>query len=101
MLRKLYRQVEQAGHWLVVDEAFMDFCPSYSLIKDVLTSARLLILRSFTKFYGMPGIRLGYLVGAPETVALVRRLLPPWSVSHFAQVAGVAAVDDSGIGNEA
>jgi threonine-phosphate decarboxylase len=79
---------------MVVDEAFMDFCPSYSLIKDVLTSARLLILRSFTKFYGMPGIRLGYLVGAPDTVALVRRLLPPWSVSHFAQVAGVAAVDD-------
>lgn len=93
-LRKLYRQVDQAGYWMVVDEAFMDFCPSYSLIKDVLTSARLLILRSFTKFYGMPGIRLGYLVGAPDTVALVRRLLPPWSVSHFAQVAGVAAVDD-------
>lgn len=93
-LRQLYRQIEQAGHWMIVDEAFMDFCPSQSLIKDVLTSARLLILRSFTKFYGMPGIRLGYLVGLPETVAIIRRLLPPWSVSHFAQVAGVAAVDD-------
>lgn len=93
-LRKLYRQIEHAGHWLVVDEAFVDFCPSYSLINDISTSTRLLILRSFTKFYGMPGIRLGYLVGSPETVATIRRLLPPWSVSHFAQVAGVAAVDD-------
>lgn len=93
-LRQLYRQIEHAGHWLVVDEAFIDFCPSYSLINDISTSTRLLILRSFTKFYGMPGIRLGYLVGSPETVASVRRLLPPWSVSHLAQVAGVAAVDD-------
>ncbi len=93
-LRQLYRQIEQAGHWLVVDEAFMEFCPSQSLIKDVLTCARLLIIRSFTKFYGMPGIRLGYLVGSPETVATIRRLLPPWSVSHFAQVAGLAAIDD-------
>ncbi|MDT3779424.1 threonine-phosphate decarboxylase CobD [Nitrospira sp. MA-1] len=93
-LRTLYRKIEEAGLWMVVDEAFIDFCPSYSLIKEISTARRLLILRSFTKFYGMPGIRLGYLVGAPETVARIRRLLPPWSVSHFAQVAGVAAVGD-------
>ncbi|WNM60135.1 threonine-phosphate decarboxylase CobD [Candidatus Nitrospira allomarina] len=93
-LRTLYRQIEQAGLWMVVDEAFIDFCPSHSLIKEISNARRLLILRSFTKFYGMPGIRLGYLVGAPETVTIIRRLLPPWSVSHFAQEAGVAALDD-------
>jgi threonine-phosphate decarboxylase len=93
-LRKLYRQIEQAGLWMVVDEAFIDFCPSHSLIKDISNTTRLLILRSFTKFYGMPGIRLGYLVGSPDTVATIRRLLPPWSVSLFAQVAGMAAVND-------
>jgi threonine-phosphate decarboxylase len=93
-LRTLYRQIEQAGLWMVVDEAFIDFCPSHSLIKEISNASRLLILRSFTKFYGMPGIRLGYLVGTPETVATIRRLLPPWSVSHFAQEAGVAAVND-------
>ncbi len=93
-LRTLYRQIEQAGLWMVVDEAFIDFCPSHSLIKKISNARRLLIIRSFTKFYGMPGIRLGYLVGAPETVATIRHFLPPWSVSHFAQEAGVAAVDD-------
>ena len=93
-LRALYRQIEQAGLWMVVDEAFIDFCPSHSLMPEIPNARRLLILRSFTKFYGMPGIRLGYLVGSPDTVALVRRLLPPWSVSQFAQEAGVAAVDD-------
>ncbi|HNP27452.1 MAG TPA: threonine-phosphate decarboxylase CobD [Nitrospirales bacterium] len=94
-LRTLYRQIEQAGLWMVIDETFIDFCPSHSLIKEIANARRLLILRSFTKFYGMPGIRLGYLVGAPETVATIRRLLPPWSVSHFAQEAGVAAVNDA------
>ncbi|MEO6203593.1 MAG: threonine-phosphate decarboxylase CobD [Nitrospirales bacterium] len=94
-LRTLYRKIEEAGLWMVVDEAFIDFCPSHSLIKEISNARRLLILRSFTKFYGMPGIRLGYLVGAPETVATIRRLLPPWSVSHFAQEAGIAAVGDA------
>ena len=93
-LRTLYRKIEQAGFWMVVDEAFIDFCPSHSLIKEISNARRLLILRSFTKFYGMPGIRLGYVVGAPETVARLHRLLPPWSVSHFAQEAGIAAVGD-------
>jgi threonine-phosphate decarboxylase len=93
-LRALYRTIEQAGHWLVVDEAFIDFCPEQSLIKDISNSTRLLILRSFTKFYGMPGIRLGYLAGSPDTIATIRRLLPPWSVSHVAQVAGMAALND-------
>ena len=93
-LRSVYRRVEQAGLWMVVDETFIDFRSSHSLIHDVSSSPRLLIFRSFTKFYGMPGIRLGYLVGYPDTIGIVRRLLPPWSVSHFAQVAGVAAVDD-------
>ncbi len=93
-LRMLYRKIEEAGFWMVVDEAFIDFCPSHSLIKEIPNARRLLILRSFTKFYGMPGIRLGYLVGAPETVATIRRLLPPWSVSHFAQEAGAVALDD-------
>ena len=93
-LRTLYRKIEEAGLWMVVDEAFIDFCPSHSLIKEIPNARRLLILRSFTKFYGMPGIRLGYLVGAPETVTTIRRLLPPWSVSHFAQEAGVAALND-------
>jgi Aminotransferase class I and II len=93
-LRALYGTIEQAGHWLVVDKAFIDFCPGHSLITDISNSTRLLILRSFTKFYGMPGIRLGYLAGSPDTMATIRRLLAPWSVSHVVQVAGMAALND-------
>lgn len=94
-LRKLVEGVNQIGCWMIVDEAFIDWCPLHSLIKDLPTWPRLLILRSFTKFFAIPGIRLGYVVGAPAVVETIRKHLPPWSVNHVAQAAGVAALQDS------
>ncbi len=94
-LRKLVEGVNQIGCWMIVDEAFIDWCPLHSLIKDLPTCPRLLILRSFTKFFAIPGIRLGYVVGAPAVVETIRKHLPPWSVNHVAQAAGVAALQDS------
>jgi len=61
-------------------------------VKDMATFPRLLILRSFTKFFAIPGIRLGYVVGEPTVVESIRTYLPPWSVNHVAQAAGVAAL---------
>ena len=49
---------------------------------------RLLILRSFTKFYGIPGMRLGCLLAAPELIARVAVAQEPWSVNTMAQVMG-------------
>jgi threonine-phosphate decarboxylase len=94
-LRQIVREVHQIGCWVIVDEAFVDWSPSQSLMKDIATSPRLLILRSFTKFFAIPGIRLGYVVGKPAVVESLRRHLPPWSVNHVAQAAGVAALADS------
>ncbi len=94
-LRQMMRQVERVGCWMVVDEAFIDWCPSHSLIKDISKYSRLLVLRSFTKFFAIPGIRLGYVVGEPEIIESIRKHLPPWSVNHVAQAAGVAALADS------
>ena len=93
-LRKIVEKVHQIGCWLVVDEAFIDWCPSHSLMKDLSTCPRLIILRSFTKFFTIPGIRLGYLAGEPVVVKSIRRHLPPWSVNNVAQAAGVAALND-------
>jgi len=63
-------------------------------MKDVSIFPRLIILRSFTKFFSIPGIRLGHLVGEPSVVESIRKHLPPWSVNHMAQAAGVAALAD-------
>lgn len=94
-LRQIVRTVHQCGCWIIVDEAFIDWCPSYSLMKEIARFPQLLILRSFTKFFAIPGIRLGYVVGEPAVVESLRMYLPPWSVNHVAQAAGVAALADS------
>jgi threonine-phosphate decarboxylase len=80
---------------MIVDEAFIDWGPSRSLMKDISKCRRLIILRSFTKFFAIPGIRLGYLAGEPTVVESIRKHLPPWSVNHVAQAAGLAALVDS------
>jgi threonine-phosphate decarboxylase len=93
-VRKIVAEVHRMGCWMIVDEAFMDWCPSHSLMKDISRWHRLIILRSFTKFFTIPGIRLGYLVGESAVVESIRKHLPPWSVNHVAQAAGVAALAD-------
>ena len=80
---------------LVVDESFIDFAgEEYSLAIKASADPRLIVLRSLTKFYAIPGLRLGYIVAPPETVSRLKRLQPPWSVNALAIAAGVAALKD-------
>ena len=77
----------------VVDEAFIDFVEGCeTLIRQ--RPPNVLVLRSMTKFYAVPGLRLGYAVGEPPLADRLRGLLPPWSVNVLAQAVGVAALED-------
>jgi threonine-phosphate decarboxylase len=81
----------------VVDEAFLPFRrdeTAHSLIAAVLRLPNLLVLRSLTKLYGMPGLRLGYLVAEESRAAALRDEIVPWSVNTLAQAAGLAALED-------
>lgn len=80
----------------VVDEAFMDFCEEESAVAAVVADGRGVILRSLTKFYALPGLRLGYAVATPDIIGRLDGLIPPWSVGTLAQAAGVAALADDG-----
>jgi len=75
------------GRLVVVDEAFLDD-GAESLIDDV--APRLLVVRSLTKLWSIPGVRAGYVVGEPATIAALADLQPPWSVSASAVAALVA-----------
>lgn len=77
---------------LVVDEAFIDFAPERSCTPLLETISNLVILRSMTKFYAVPGLRLGYLLGAPAMVGEVGRMRLPWSLSTPALAAGPACL---------
>lgn len=73
---------------LLVDEVFMDFCEEASLRTALDGCPDLTLIRSMTKFYGIPGLRLGYLLTSSVLAERMRHFLPPWSVSTLAQVAG-------------
>lgn len=82
---------------VVIDEAFMDFLPppeQQSLIDVVQEYPHLVILRSLTKFYSLPGLRLGYAIAHPDRLNRWRNWRDPWSVSTLAAAAGVAIVQD-------
>lgn len=85
----------QSGAFLVLDEAFIDFCEEESAKHAMRQFTRGIVLRSMTKFFAIPGLRLGYAMGAPETIEAIAALQDPWSVNTAAQVAGIASLSDA------
>jgi histidinol-phosphate/aromatic aminotransferase/cobyric acid decarboxylase-like protein len=86
---------------VVVDEAFLDAVPGEpgSLVATGLDGV--LVVRSLTKHWSIPGVRAGYAVGAPEVVAALRRGQVPWSVSATAAAAMVAcATEEAAVESE-
>jgi len=79
---------------LVVDEAFIDFCPEDSVIGHVRDNPYLIVLRSMTKFYAITGLRAGYGVFHPELIERVMEFKEPWTMNTLAQKAAIAAIDD-------
>ena len=83
-----------AGTFLVLDEAFMDFCEEGSAKHLVPAGGDAVVLRSMTKFFAIPGLRVGYAIAAPELIVRLQRLRGPWSVNTPAQLAGIASLRD-------
>lgn len=86
---------EENGAWLCVDESFLPFADPFDCKSVVrLNHSRVVMLRSLTKIYAMPGLRLGFLAGPEKMAEGVRQLLQPWNISIPAQAAGKAALLD-------
>jgi threonine-phosphate decarboxylase len=85
---------EALRSWCVVDEAFIEFADDpTSAVTLVADNDRLIVLRSMTKLYAIPGLRLGYLVAGEPIVAELARALEPWSVSAPAAAVGMACLE--------
>lgn len=78
---------------LVVDEAFTDTVPEESIV-PLLRNENALAIRSFGKFFGLPGLRLGFAIGAPDIVAALEHRLGPWAVTGPALEIGNRALRD-------
>jgi cobyric acid synthase CobQ/L-threonine-O-3-phosphate decarboxylase len=81
--------------FFLVDEAFADFVPAL-LRLGAANRANLFVLHSLTKFFAIPGLRLGLGYGAPDFCAAVAGQLPDWSVNALAQAVGEEALRDEG-----
>jgi histidinol-phosphate/aromatic aminotransferase/cobyric acid decarboxylase-like protein len=82
---------------VVVDEAFMDFLPpdeEQSLIPVIQKYPNLVVLRSLTKFYSLPGLRLGYAIAHPDRLSKWQLWRDPWPVNTLAAAAAIAALGD-------
>jgi L-threonine-O-3-phosphate decarboxylase len=83
---------------IIVDEAFMDFLPpdkQQSVIDLVLEHPNLVVLRSLTKFYSLPGLRLGYAIAHPDRLQRWQEWRDPWSVNALAAAVGAVIVQDT------
>lgn len=89
-----HTQLAARGGWLIVDEAFMDVTPEHSLCAY---SARpgLIVLRSLGKFFGLAGLRVGFVCAQASLLARLHGVLGPWSVSAPARWVATSALTDS------
>ena len=99
LVRRIAEKCAACGIRLVVDECFLDFLPDCEALtaKPLLEAyPNIIILKAFTKLYGMAGVRLGYCFSADEALlARMQSAGQPWAVSGLAQAAGVAALRET------
>ncbi|GGD23456.1 threonine-phosphate decarboxylase [Franconibacter daqui] len=97
LIKAIVKRCGERGITLIVDEAFLDFVPQAPGLIPVLAECpHVWVLRSLTKFFAIPGLRLGYLACADEqAVAALRARREPWSINAFAALAGEVLFADS------
>lgn len=91
-----HARLAERGGWLVADEAFIDCTPEHSLLPEA-GKPGLIVLRSFGKFFGLAGARLGFVFAEPELLQRLDELLGPWPISGPTRaLANVVLQDASG-----
>ncbi|MGR3621908.1 threonine-phosphate decarboxylase [Pseudophaeobacter sp.] len=90
---RLWREEELGAPLTVIDESFCDVCPEQSLI-HLADKPGTIVLKSFGKFWGLAGMRLGFAIGDPVLLQRLSNLQGPWAVSGPALKTGIQALQD-------
>jgi cobalamin biosynthetic protein CobC len=94
-LLALADRLRRRGGLLMVDEAFMDVGPDGASLCEYVEQDNIVVLRSFGKFYGLPGLRLSFAVATPAIAARLATALGPWPVSGAAIAVATEALADA------
>jgi cobalamin biosynthetic protein CobC len=87
-------RLRRRGGLLLVDEAFMDVGPYGVSLADQTARGNIVVLRSFGKFYGLPGLRLSFAIAPPEIAARIATALGPWPIGGAVLAIGITALAD-------
>lgn len=100
LLLRAAKRCGETGTYLCMDECFLPFMENeedFSLKSDIGRLPHLMILKAYTKIYGMAGLRFGYLLSRNEEVlSKIRSTIQPWNISIPAQAAAMAVIDEDG-----
>ena len=93
-MEKIIKTAEKKSTLVFVDETFIELVPNSfpSLVKTIKSHENLFILRSFTKSFGLAGLRIGYALGSKKIIGILQRIKIPWNVNYVAQTAASAAL---------
>jgi len=95
-LSSLLQKLELRSGWLIVDEAFMDVIKPNQSIINLTNNKHLFVLRSFGKFFGLAGIRIGFLSAHRYWLNKLNQISSPWEVNGPAQYIAEQALKDQG-----
>ncbi len=93
-LLRLHEAAFALGATTIVDEAFIDYAPENSLSQWAAKSSELIVLRSLTKFFAIPGLRVAYAVSCQEMRAAIESRIPAWPVGSLAAEAARMVLQD-------
>ncbi|MBI4378352.1 MAG: aminotransferase class I/II-fold pyridoxal phosphate-dependent enzyme [Nitrospinae bacterium] len=94
---RIIEECEKRGIWVILDEAFIEFIPDFkkvSFASESLKRKNLIVLRSLTKFFAIPGLRLGFVVGHEDIIKKIKYTQEPWQVNAVANAVGCEIVKD-------
>jgi threonine-phosphate decarboxylase len=94
MLLEFVEKAASRNIYVLLDEAFVDYCPEASLTAEINRFPNLIVFRSVTKFFGMPGLRVAYAAANVNISRQVQGAIPPWSITTLASLAASVAVQD-------
>lgn len=97
LLLEIHSLIVERNAFLLLDEAFWEFCTAedgYDSIELLRSSRNVCIIRAATKFFALPGIRLGYAFTHEDMALKYDSIALPWSVNAFAEIAGTVILSD-------
>jgi len=95
-ITRIVDEADRLGVYLVVDEAYAEYVGISSPVIRITKSRKALILRTFSAFYALGGLRLGYIIGSPDLVGLIESRFDPSWINSFAPWAAIASLKDKG-----